>query len=739
MLLKSTYLLLIPIITFAQPGIEWMRTYDNDRIEHFSDIYCVSDEGYIMCGYSCDSLNLGQTSRDTWVIRIDDAGDVIWSRNYPVMGVNDYLTSIIETDQGDFVAAGRSNHNINVLRLNPDGESIWRAEYVPGTCHAIIELKSGEFIGAGHSDNQGHLMCIDGDGETLWAETYDVQVELSVLYTLRETEGGVVAAGYTYIEGQFHHTWIMKADFEGNMLWTREYDIANGEQCRSMASSSDGGFLLAGYAVQGRNGSRDVLVVKVDDNGNLEWSELLDFGYQERVNCVVRLNNEGYALTGDGYTDHNSVVDPFIIRLSNAGQVRWSNFVHFEEEEGYASYGHGFYSTILDHDESILVAGDLAFLGEPTNHNGLLIKLEPDILGPAFIYSEPEESVFNVLVGDSVRFLVYAVDQQEDELFYRWVSNDDTLGSDSVQVVHFDELGEYQVQCQVTDGEFTAIATWHVTACEWYIQGFTPDSLDMTLRRSRSLDFSLDVRAVEGPEIQYFWDHIVRERRNEIGNSDAVRCQFDTPGENQVIGIAARGEESYRITWDIAVTSVVWSWWPPELHFRLPLNTTTCFEVFPFDPGSDSLSFEWRVNDEPTGNDALLEIAFTESGTQEVQALVQDGCEADTILWSVDAFDPEGVAGQVDPYFPTDLTLHPPSPNPFNSTAKVEYFLPTDTDVTISLFDLSGREVSTLAEGFIYRGWHSLTLGAEKPPAGIYFIRLHANGSALSQKVVLIK
>ena len=145
------------------------------------------------------------------------------------------------------------------------------------------------------------------------------------------------------------------------------------------------------------------------------------------------------------------------------------------------------------------------------------------------------------------------------------------------------------------------------------------------------------------------------------------------------------------------------------------------------------------VNDEPTGDDALFETAFAEPESYEVCALVRDGCEADTICWTVDAFEPEGVAGQVDPHFPTELTLCPPSPNPFNSTAVIEYFLPADADVTIRLIDLSGRTVSTLADSRMWGGWHRCALSAENISVGIYFIRLQSGGITVSQKLVLVE
>ncbi len=62
-------------------------------------------------------------------------------------------------------------------------------------------------------------------------------------------------------------------------------------------------------------------------------------------------------------------------------------------------------------------------------------------------------------------------------------------------------------------------------------------------------------------------------------------------------------------------------------------------------------------------------------------------------------------------------------PNPFNETTKLEYLLPVSEWIKITVFDVRGRKVDVLFDGFQEKGIHSITFDARRLPSGIYFIR----------------
>ncbi len=93
----------------------------------------------------------------------------------------------------------------------------------------------------------------------------------------------------------------------------------------------------------------------------------------------------------------------------------------------------------------------------------------------------------------------------------------------------------------------------------------------------------------------------------------------------------------------------------------------------------------------------------------------------------------------VESTIPTEFYLSQPYPNPFNSTTKITYGLPEASEVSLKLYDLSGRLIQTLVDGEKQAGIQTAILNAAELPSGLYFIRLCASGHVFTRKVMLVR
>ena len=89
------------------------------------------------------------------------------------------------------------------------------------------------------------------------------------------------------------------------------------------------------------------------------------------------------------------------------------------------------------------------------------------------------------------------------------------------------------------------------------------------------------------------------------------------------------------------------------------------------------------------------------------------------------------------PALPSEFALERPRPNPGNGPVLARFALPHDAEVRLSVFDLQGREVAVLAEGFTPAGVHDAQWNTDGVRAGIYFVRLLADGRQWSQRLAL--
>lgn len=78
-------------------------------------------------------------------------------------------------------------------------------------------------------------------------------------------------------------------------------------------------------------------------------------------------------------------------------------------------------------------------------------------------------------------------------------------------------------------------------------------------------------------------------------------------------------------------------------------------------------------------------------------------------------------------------------PNPFNSTTTISYSLFRPSDVTLSVFDLLGRETRVLASGTKSAGRYEVTFDATNVTAGIYFYRLTTGDFTVTKTLVILR
>ena len=88
---------------------------------------------------------------------------------------------------------------------------------------------------------------------------------------------------------------------------------------------------------------------------------------------------------------------------------------------------------------------------------------------------------------------------------------------------------------------------------------------------------------------------------------------------------------------------------------------------------------------------------------------------------------------------PTSLTLAQNYPNPFNPSTTIDFELPATGHVNLDVFNMLGQKVSTLVNGQIEAGSHSIVFDASALPNGIYMYKLNAAGQSQIRKMILMK
>ncbi len=88
---------------------------------------------------------------------------------------------------------------------------------------------------------------------------------------------------------------------------------------------------------------------------------------------------------------------------------------------------------------------------------------------------------------------------------------------------------------------------------------------------------------------------------------------------------------------------------------------------------------------------------------------------------------------------PVDVTLSQNYPNPFNPATTVTYTLDRAGPIRLTVYDMTGRRVSTLVDGVRPAGHHEVRFSADGLPTGTYVYRLEVNGQPITRTMTLIR
>jgi hypothetical protein len=104
-----------------------------------------------------------------------------------------------------------------------------------------------------------------------------------------------------------------------------------------------------------------------------------------------------------------------------------------------------------------------------------------------------------------------------------------------------------------------------------------------------------------------------------------------------------------------------------------------------------------------------------------------------------DGFNTFGLSRQADTFSPIEVSISEAYPNPFNPVTSFSYTIPADGIVELNVYDVSGRVVAQLINGWQNAGSYPVEWDAQELSSGVYIVKLVTAENTTSQKLMLIK
>jgi regulation of enolase protein 1 (concanavalin A-like superfamily) len=311
----------------------WNTTFGDDRMQEPFSLTTVDGGGYMVAG---SAVNNGMHS-DAILTFFDDGGQ---KTGRVILG-SDGLSEIHSTGQvpdGGFILTGKhdmagwESQTMWVIRIDKTGSRQWEKD-IPdlpiGNGAHVIHSSDGGFVVSGSFQSQEHhspdgiIVRTGEDGMIFWKQTFGGSGQDSIPSVSQTQDGGYIAIVAT-TEGYMADTFtssatLVRLDEKGSIEWSRPLTESTQVEPRQVRVTSDGGFLVSGYAING-----DSLVgpwiVKTDGSGNVLWHHVYDFGSYglKGSELAVETPDGGYAMIGDKGGDIR------LIRLDQSGTELWN-------------------------------------------------------------------------------------------------------------------------------------------------------------------------------------------------------------------------------------------------------------------------------------------------------------------------------------------------------------------------------------------------------------------------------
>jgi hypothetical protein len=97
------------------------------------------------------------------------------------------------------------------------------------------------------------------------------------------------------------------------------------------------------------------------------------------------------------------------------------------------------------------------------------------------------------------------------------------------------------------------------------------------------------------------------------------------------------------------------------------------------------------------------------------------------------------VDDQPRPALPVQYTLEQNYPNPFNPSTTIQFALPQQHEVRLTVYNMLGQEVATLVNGVMEAGVHTMKFDASRLASGVYLYRIQSGSYTMTRSMLLIK
>lgn len=195
--------------------------------------------------------------------------------------------------------------------------------------YSVCQTQDGGFAAVGETQPSGALsgdillLKTDSNGDSLWSKTYGGDYE-DWPFSIQETsDGGFIICGYTKSYGSgSKDVYLIKTDNNGDTLWTRTYG-GEYEDWGLYTIEIQGGYMIVGSTKSFSSGaSWDAYVIKTDQNGDTVWTKFYGGANDQWAHHLLQISSDSFVFCGK--MDYPERTAAYIISFDSMGDPYWT-------------------------------------------------------------------------------------------------------------------------------------------------------------------------------------------------------------------------------------------------------------------------------------------------------------------------------------------------------------------------------------------------------------------------------
>jgi len=321
------------LVKFDSSGVEqWSKAVGGVGLDEGLSVAHTSDGGYVMVG---DTLGYGAGSFDILLVKFDSSGTNQWAKTIGDEYSN-YGHSVVQTSDSGYIVTGYTTRygglirDVLLIKLSSSGTKQWVktiGDSDDDEGFSVIQTSDGGYVVAGQTSSYSVgaddflLVKFDSSGNEQWTKTVGGASDDRALSVAQTSDEGYVVTGFTRnYDAEGTDILLVKFDSSGNEQWTKTVGGANDDFSRSVAQTSDGGYIVTGYTQSYGGTDYDVLLVKFDPSGVVEWAKTVGNASSDNGFSVAQTSDGGYVVGGGSNSYGGADSDVLLIHVDANGE-----------------------------------------------------------------------------------------------------------------------------------------------------------------------------------------------------------------------------------------------------------------------------------------------------------------------------------------------------------------------------------------------------------------------------------